>query len=647
MPSFEDTLAAIGNEPPLVADGRSKPPDRRELSTRWLSGTFLTGITSSVLMGAALFAALDGREQVAKPARVLSASSVAPGAQPNEKTDRLASTRVLTRLSAGRRLDVSTVTRTGDRDVVRTLPFVQVRMSLGASHAGNGTYPPFDPLTVLAEDVPTQSTVITGSIYGAKVDSAVTLRTVDFPVETAVFEEMNALTSEEVEVVVRNVGNVLVDGGVEVAALHYVDPERFGGALRASVSDQAFGIRIVEENVSIARAQKEPEEFTDYSEDIVPIRSESEIAGVLAEAGYVGAGTDGMAEAVAILLGSPMLKSGYVLRLGIETRESVRQIVRASIYNQRQHVLTVALDDARRYVRGSEPEANPAVFAAFETTHQPVAQASGDLPTVYDGIYRATSSHGLTQPMTRQLVQLLATKVDFESPADPTDQIEVFFSQPDENDKATGDSELLYIKTNFGGTARTFYRFQMEDGTIDYFDEAGRSVRQFLLRNPIPTGQFTSGFGNRRHPILGYARAHTGVDWAAPRGTPILASGDGIVEQAGWNGGYGQQTVIRHANGYQTTFNHQSKIADGVVPGARIRQGQIIGYVGSTGLSTGNHLHYELIINGTKVDPMRIRLPAERTLTGDELQAFLTERRRIDDLLLRSAGDLRTPAQNT
>ncbi|MBE0703440.1 MAG: peptidoglycan DD-metalloendopeptidase family protein, partial [Afipia sp.] len=469
---------------------------------------------------------------------------------------------------------------------------------------------------------------------------------VDFPVETAVFEEMNALSSEEVEVVARNVRNILVDGGVEVAALHYVEPERFGGGIRASVSDQAFGIRIVEENVSIARARKEPDQFTDYGEDIVPIRSESEIAGVLAEAGYVGAGADGMAEAVAILLGSPTLQSGYVLRLGIETRESIRQIVRASIYNQRQHVLTVALDDARRYVRGSEPEANPAVFAAFETSHQPVAQASGDLPTVYDGIYRATSSHGLTQPMTRQLVQLLATKVDFESPADPTDQIEVFFSQPDENDKATGDSELLYIKTNFGGTARTFYRFQMEDGTTDYFDEAGRSVRQFLLRNPIPTGQFTSGFGNRRHPILGYARAHTGVDWAAPRGTPILASGDGIVEQAGWNGGYGQQTVIRHANGYQTTFNHQSKIADGVVPGAPIRQGQIIGYVGSTGLSTGNHLHYELIINGTKVDPMRIRLPAERTLTGDELQAFLTERRRIDDLLLRSAGDLRIPAQN-
>lgn len=251
--------------------------------------------------------------------------------------------------------------------------------------------------------------------------------------------------------------------------------------------------------------------------------------------------------------------------------------------------------------------------------------------------------------MTRQLMQLLANKVDFESPADSEDQIEVFFSQPDDDDNATNESELLYVQTSLGGVARTFYRFQMDDGSIDYFDGMGRSARQFLLRNPIPNGQFTSGFGNRRHPILGYARAHTGVDWAAPRGTPILASGDGIVEQAGWNGGYGRQTIIRHANGYQTTFNHQNKIADGVVPGARIRQGQIIGYVGSTGLSTGNHLHYELIINGKKVDPMRVRLPAERILEGDELEAFLTERRRIDELLLQerdAAGDPQTPARN-
>ena len=174
---------------------------------------------------------------------------------------------------------------------------------------------------------------------------------------------------------------------------------------------------------------------------------------------------------------------------------------------------------------------------------------------------------------------------------------------------------------------------------VDYFDKDGRSSRQFLLRNPVPNGKFRSGFGGRRHPILGFVRMHTGVDWAAPRGTPIIASGNGVIEKSGWAGGYGRQTIIKHANGYETSYNHQSAFAKGIAVGARVRQGQVIGYVGSTGLSTGDHLHYELIVNGTKVDPMRVRLPSGRSLSGDELEAFKRERKRIDDLLNQKDGD--------
>jgi murein DD-endopeptidase MepM/ murein hydrolase activator NlpD len=127
---------------------------------------------------------------------------------------------------------------------------------------------------------------------------------------------------------------------------------------------------------------------------------------------------------------------------------------------------------------------------------------------------------------------------------------------------------------------------------------------------------------------------HTGVDWAAPRGTPIIAAGNGVVEKAGWNkGGYGKQTIIRHPNGYESSYSHQTAIAKGIVPGARVRQGQVIGYVGSTGLSTGPHLHYELIVNGRKVDPMRVRLPEGKSLTGDVLAEFESERERIDRLI--------------
>src|SRR5690606_5305192 len=180
--------------------------------------------------------------------------------------------------------------------------------------------------------------------------------------------------------------------------------------------------------------------------------------------------------------------------------------------------------------------------------------------------------------------------------------------------------------------------FQMEDGTVDYFDKDGRSARQFLLRSPVPTGQFRSGFGMRRHPILGYSRMHSGVDWSAPRGTPIIAAGNGTVKKAGWASGYGKQVQIQHANGYVSSYSHQSEIAKGIVPGATVRQGQVIGYVGSTGLSNGPHLHYELIVNGTKVDPMRVRLPGGKALKDEELEAFLAERDRID-ALLRSDDD--------
>ena len=235
--------------------------------------------------------------------------------------------------------------------------------------------------------------------------------------------------------------------------------------------------------------------------------------------------------------------------------------------------------------------------------------------------------------MTRQVIRMLAADVDFQSRLQPADRLEGLFSRPDADNRATEDSELLFISATFSGTTRNFYRFQMEDGMVDYFDEDGRSARQFLLRNPVPNGRFTSGFGMRRHPILGYSRMHTGVDWAAPRGTPIISSGNGIVKSAGWSGGYGRQVVIRHANGYESSYSHMHAIADGVSQGSRVRQGQVIGHVGATGLATGNHLHYELHVNGSPVDPMRVRLPNSRELEGEELMVFQDERQRIDALL--------------
>jgi murein DD-endopeptidase MepM/ murein hydrolase activator NlpD len=154
-----------------------------------------------------------------------------------------------------------------------------------------------------------------------------------------------------------------------------------------------------------------------------------------------------------------------------------------------------------------------------------------------------------------------------------------------------------------------------------------------------------SGFGFRKHPLLGYVKMHTGIDWGAANGTPIYASGNGTVEKAGWESGYGKYVRLRHNNGYETAYGHMSGFARGIQPGVRVRQGQVIGYVGSTGLSTGPHLHYEIWVNGRVVDPMRIKLPRGRVLDGPVLANFEHERDRLDGLFNR--GNARPSVQTS
>ena len=323
-----------------------------------------------------------------------------------------------------------------------------------------------------------------------------------------------------------------------------------------------------------------------------------------------------------------------ILRIGIVQTGEDLKIVRASIYHRNDHLVTVAIDDEGKFVKAQPPSKIDGLASSLDNQSS-VPVAGRDLPNVYDGIYRAALSYGMGEDMTTQIVKLLANSVDFQAQLRPTDKLEAFYSVADEQGKVSKDSELLFIYAKFGDNETRLYRFQNpDDGSIDYYDQDGKSIHQFLLRNPVPRGIFKSGFGMRRHPILGYMRMHTGVDWAAPRGTPIIAAGNGTVEKAGWDrGGYGNQTIIKHANGYETSYNHQSAIAKNVVPGAKVHQGQVIGWIGTTGESTGPHLHYEVIVNGTKVDPLKIRLPDGKSLSGEQLARFDTERKRIDTLL--------------
>ena len=651
MTTDRNMIRSLGNEPPILADGR-KAPDRREISLRWLSGTFLTGITSSILMGVALFAALDGRQQLAIPAEAFAALGTTGQTSKNGETakrgERVVETAIVAKPADKKIMEISTVIHDGEKEVVRRQPFAHVKMALAASHATSEDYPRFDPLAIFStngKDAAPASRM--GTIYGSDVESEVALQTDAFPTGGSALDYADQMSIEEVEENVRTNVSVLTDGSTQVASLYYVDPQRFASDSSDLDLLQGLTARIVEENMSVSNFDTLTPDDTEYADDVIPVHRAADIGEIMTAAGYTKAQAEDLSAYLEGPLGSKQLAEGDVLRICIVQKGKEASIVRASVYSRGRHVTTAALDDRGRFVNGTEPPVLDAVATAFDDDDRPVMITGRDLPRVYDGIYRAALSYGMGKDMTAEVIRVLASNVDFQAQLRPTDSLEAFFSVTDESGAATEDSEILFLDAKFGDTETRVYRFQSpEDGAVDYYDENGKSIRQFLLRNPVPNGTFRSGFGMRRHPILGFSRMHTGVDWAAPRGTPIIAAGNGVVEKAGWDsGGYGNQTLIRHANGYVSSYNHQNAIAKGIKPGVKVRQGQVIGYVGSTGLSTGPHLHYEMIVNGNKVDALKIRLPGGKSLEGKALAQFEIERKRIDDLLGR--GDDATEVAET
>ncbi len=315
------------------------------------------------------------------------------------------------------------------------------------------------------------------------------------------------------------------------------------------------------------------------------------------------------------------------------TRRDRMEPARLSVYGDGHvHKLSVNRNAAGEFVGSATPfqsQINAATAAASDTTQQGVS--------LYASLYHAALIQGVPRETIEFILRIHAYETDFRRRIRSGDQAEYFFDVREEAGADTTPGELLYTSIVIGGETQRFWRYRSPDGVVDYYDEFGNNSRKFLNRRPVrsESANFISGFGLRRHPILGFVRMHAGVDWAAPTGTPIMAAGTGVVEEARWKGENGNYTRIRHANGYSTTYAHQSRFAPGIAEGVKVRQGQIIGFVGSTGLSTGPHLHFEVLVNNRPVDPMAIQVPQERRLTGKQLIDFQKERSRIDDLIRR------------
>ena len=252
---------------------------------------------------------------------------------------------------------------------------------------------------------------------------------------------------------------------------------------------------------------------------------------------------------------------------------------------------------------------------------------------ITNSLYNSALNSGIKPNVIIEFARLYGFQVDFQRDIWKDDSFQIIYEEFLNEDNIIVDTgDIIFANLNLQNTDLQLYKFEYEDDRFDYFDENGKSIRKTLMKTPINGARLSSSYGKRKHPILGYTKMHTGTDFAAPTGTPIMASGDGKVIKAGWCGGGGNCVKIKHNKTYQTVYAHMSKFGRGIKKGVKVKQGQIIGYVGSTGMSTGPHLHYEVIENGKKINSQKLRLPSGKILKGNERKVFEVSKIKIDVL---------------
>jgi len=412
-------------------------------------------------------------------------------------------------------------------------------------------------------------------------------------------------------------------------------------SIEGTASDPYVGFetRVVPENVTLLPKTKD--QITGGNptgERIHVVKKGDTIASILREQGA----TPEEAKSVAATLGARGrdggLKEGQKVRiLMAPAGPGLRlQPYRVMVANDSAIEAVAALSDLGKYVAVDVQSMNTVTDTADNSDDD---DDDGTGVRLYQSIYETALRNKVPAAVIEDMVRIYSYDVDFQRKVQPGDSFDVFFAGEDDGSTITEKPEVLFASLTVGCETKKYYRFQTpDDSVVDFYDETGKSAKKFLVRKPVNNAIMRSGFGSRRHPILGYVKMHTGVDWATPYGTPIFASGNGVVETVGWEGGYGKYVKLKHNNGYETAYGHMSAYAKGLEVGKRVRQGQVIGFVGSTGQSTGAHVHYEILVNGRFVDPMRIKLPRGRSLDGPMMAGFEKERDRLDAMMSNRGG---------
>lgn len=366
---------------------------------------------------------------------------------------------------------------------------------------------------------------------------------------------------------------------------------------------------------------------------VVRIGEPMSLVGLLRRMGAASWQSRAMVDAASTIVPQPVLPRGYEVRARLVPHADRMEPEAFAIFGPlNQHLVTVKRSDDG--VFQADAEFDPRILM----TRSSFDSAAASDASLYASIYDAALMQKLPPDEIMKILRIHAYEIDFRRRVRDGDQLELFYEIKKNADGTKKLGELLYTAITTGGDKHKFWRFRSQDGDVEYYNEEGENSKKFLMRKPVRGSnvRLTSGFGYRRHPLHGDRRMHTGADWAAPPGTPILAAGRGIIEVAKRNGSYGNYVRIKHANGYQTAYAHMQRFAPKSRQGAKVRQGQVIGYVGTTGLSSGPHLHYEILVNKRFVNPLKISVPRARKLTSKELAAYQRERGRIEHLMRRS-----------
>jgi murein DD-endopeptidase MepM/ murein hydrolase activator NlpD len=610
----------IGDEPPLRIDGESgHPGDSRQINLRWLMGTSLAGILGAGLLGSAVVTSMDGPYRLAAPPGLLThfQSEAGRGRSSNalRKGDLIAPSRIDETRQV---LRVSTVTKVGDREMVRTRPVT--RITSGLLTAGVRDVPVFNPVAMFADDAapPAADSDTAGTDDG---DVSYVVRNL---AGMAIAPDQGpVIPLEQVVASVRDVG--------AIEAIQNSDLRSFGVDSPDGPELAALG-PVAAPNITIMPKRSRSDAGGRENERVIVAKGGERLDQVLIEQGASPQDAREIAGAVGAPsgYGAVSLAAGQTVKILMASMVGRQQPVRVIVTSTAGDSI-VALSDTGGYVAVADA---PEIVEEAEVVEDTETAGASNV-TLYQSLYATAQAKNVPEPVIKELLRVFGYDADFQRKVGKHDGFEVAFGS-DEAGELDGPPEVMFASLTTGNETRRYYRFQGPDGAVDYFDETGRSARKFLMRKPVSAGVMRSGFGMRRHPILGFSKLHTGVDWAAPRGTPIYAAGNGTIDRATRHAGYGNQVRIQHANGYATAYGHMNAFARGIKEGVRVRQGQLIGYVGSTGLSTGPHLHYEVLVNGRFVNPMRIKVPRGRELDGPALAEFQRERERLDGVMGRS-----------